>query len=131
MHDTSWWQATTGVTSGGLGLRTARSTANAAFVASRISSRPLVHTMVEHFCLATGASIDPIMLAYDSRTEDAVVAVMDHLASESALELLDKLHDSAAEADLRWRDVQAGGEDMPGQHSFVLQTLEPHNTQRW
>eukprot|EP00973_Karenia_brevis_P058777 8185123-Karenia_brevis.AAC.1 len=41
LSDTSWWQATTGVKHGGLGLRTAKSTVLAAFVASRIASRPL------------------------------------------------------------------------------------------
>ena len=41
LPDHSWWQATTGVTVGGLGLRTAVTVALPAFVASRILSRPL------------------------------------------------------------------------------------------
>ena len=39
LPDHSWWQATTGVTVGGLGLRTAVTVALPAFVASRILSR--------------------------------------------------------------------------------------------
>ena len=41
LPDHSWWQATTGVTCGGLGLRTAPGVALPAFVASRITCRPL------------------------------------------------------------------------------------------
>ena len=83
----SWWQATTGVKFGGLGFRTARSTALAAFVASRTSSRLLVKTMVEHFHKSTGADVARIMLAYDSRTEDALVQLVGQLPSSSAMEL--------------------------------------------
>ena len=59
LPDTSWLQATTGVTYGGLGLRSADSTALPAFVASSVSSRPLVRTIVERYAVATGASADP------------------------------------------------------------------------
>ena len=52
--DHSWWQATTGVTCGGLGFRTALAVALPAFVASRIMCRPLVPTMVDHFSAAFG-----------------------------------------------------------------------------
>ena len=69
LSDMSWWQANMGVKGGGLGLRTARSTSLAAFVASRISSRPLVETMVNHYVAATGADADAIMLSYDTRTD--------------------------------------------------------------
>ena len=54
LPDRSWWQATTGVTVGGLGLRTAVTVALPAFVASRILSRPLEVTMVDHLCAAIG-----------------------------------------------------------------------------
>ena len=53
LPDHSWWQATTGVMACGLGLRTAVTVALPAFVASRILSRPLVATMVDHFCRLT------------------------------------------------------------------------------
>ena len=61
LPDHSWWQATTGVTVGSLGLRTAVTVALPAFVASRILSRPLVVTMVDHLCAAVGASRQTIM----------------------------------------------------------------------
>ena len=93
LTDTSWWRATSGVKFGGLRLRTARSTAASAFVASRIASRPLVKTMVEHFCSATGSDSSDIMLAYDRRTEDALVTVVGELPPDSSVELLDKLKD--------------------------------------
>ena len=44
--DHSRWQATTGVASGGLGICTALSLALPSFVASRITSKPLVRTKV-------------------------------------------------------------------------------------
>ena len=47
--DHSWRQATTGAACGGLGLRTATGVVLPAFVASRILSRSLVTTMVDHF----------------------------------------------------------------------------------
>ena len=50
LQDHSWWQATTGVACGGLGLRTAHGVALPAFVASRIMCRPLV----DHFSTAFG-----------------------------------------------------------------------------
>ena len=56
--------------------------------------------MVEHFCLATGASSERIMQAYDHRTEDATVALMGQLPTESGLDLLGKLEEAAAEAEL-------------------------------
>jgi hypothetical protein len=106
LSDTSWWQATTGVLFGGLGLRTARSTAHAAFVASRIASRPLVKTMVGHFCESIGGDVDSIMLAYDQRTEDATMELMGQLPTESGLELTSELENAACEADLAWREIR-------------------------
>ena len=71
LPDHSWWQATTGVTVGGLGLRTAVTVALPAFVASRILSRPFVVTMVDHLRAAIGASRQTIMAEYDARTDEA------------------------------------------------------------
>ena len=51
LADHSWWQATTGVTCGGLGLRTALGVALPAFAASRI----------DHFSLAFGTPSQSIM----------------------------------------------------------------------
>ena len=59
----SWWQATCGVAYAGPGLRTAECTSLAAFLASRIASRPLVRTMVEHYALATCAAIEDMAVS--------------------------------------------------------------------
>ena len=108
LPDLSWWQATCGVKFAGLGLRTAESTALAAFVASRIGSRPLVRTMVEHYAAATGASV---MLAYDQRTDDALVALVSSLPPEAGIELLDELDAEAREAALAWRAIVEGEQE--------------------
>ena len=57
------WQATTGVSFGGLGLglRTAIGVALPAFVAIRISSHPLVATKMDHFRAAFGVSLQTLM----------------------------------------------------------------------
>ena len=51
------------------------------------------------------------MLAYDRRTEDALVTVVDELPPDSSVELLDKLKDCAAEAALRWQDILDGTDE--------------------
>ena len=78
LPDHSWWQATTGVTVGGLGLRTAVTVALPAFVASRILSRPFVVTMVDHLCAAIGPSRQTIMAEYDARTDEALPVLLPH-----------------------------------------------------
>ena len=54
LPDHSWWQVTTGVSCGRLGLRTTLDIALPAFVASRIMCCPLVSTMFDHFSHAFG-----------------------------------------------------------------------------
>ena len=98
LPDHSWWQATTGVSVGGLGLRTAIAVALPAFVASRISSRPLVVTMVDHLCAAIGASRQTIMAEYDTRTDEALSRLASTLPTATALELLTKLDEAHAES---------------------------------
>ena len=87
LPDHSWWQATTGVAVGGLGLRTAVTVALPAFVASRILSRPLVATMVDHLCAAIGASRQTIMAEYDARTDEALSRLASTLPTAAALDL--------------------------------------------
>ena len=117
LPDHSWWQATTGVMVGGLGLRTAVTVALPAFVASRILSRPLVITMVDHLCAAIGASRDTIMAEYDTRTDEALSRLIHTLPTASALELLGKLDEALAESELLWSNVLSGSEpamrDLP------------------
>ena len=106
LPDHSWWQATTGVSVGGLGLRTAVTVALPAFVASRILSR----TMVDHFCAAIGASRQTIMAEYDARTDEALSRLASTLPTATALELLAKLDEAYAESHLSWQNVLSGSE---------------------
>ena len=108
LPDHSWWQATTGVMAGGLGLRTSVTVALSAFVASRILSRPLVVTMVDHFCAAIGASRETIMAEYDTRTDEALSRLVHTLPTAAALELLGKLDEALAESHLLWQNVLSG-----------------------
>ena len=85
LPDHSWWQATTGVSVGGLGLRTAVTVALPAFVASRILSRHLVVTMVCLFCAAIGASRQTIMAEYDARTDEPLSRLASTLPTATAL----------------------------------------------
>ena len=110
LPDHSWWQATTGVAVGGLGLRTAVTVALPAFVASRILSRPLVATMVDHFCAAIGASRQTIMAEYDARTDEALSRLASTLPTATALDLLAKLDEAYAEYHLSWQNVLSGSE---------------------
>ena len=112
LPDTSWWQATSGTAYGGLGFRTARSIALSAFVASRITSRPLVRTMVGQYSEATGAPIENIMFAYDKRTEDALIELVSKLPPESGAKLGDELTEAAGEAGLAWQAFQNGEEEL-------------------
>ena len=110
LPDHSWWQATTGVAVGGLGLRTAVTVALPAFVASRILSRPLVATMVDHFCAAIGASRQTIMAEYDARTDEALSRLASTLPTATAFDLLAKLDEAYAECHLSWQNVLSGSE---------------------
>ena len=103
-------QATTGVSVGGLGLRTAVTVALPAFVASRILSRPLVVTMVDHLCAAIGASRQTIMAEYDARTDEALSRLASTLPTATALDLPAKLDEAYAESHLSWQNVLSGSE---------------------
>ena len=106
LPDHSWWQATPGVTVGGLGLRTAVTVALPAFVASRILSRPLVVTMVA----ATRVSRQKVMAEYDARTDEALSRLASTLPTATALDLLAKLDEAYAESHLSWQNVLSGSE---------------------
>jgi len=71
LRDTAWWQASTGVRSGGLGLREAVAVALPAVLASRITSRPLAMEMAAHAAAAGLVTVDQFTAAYDQRTRDA------------------------------------------------------------
>jgi len=111
LPDTSWMQATTGVLFGGLGLRSAENTALAAFLGSRVTSRPLVSTMVQHYTDATGEDHGRIMRAFDARTEDAMITMVGMLPPEVGQEIVEKLADAADEAALCWQAIVDGEEE--------------------
>ena len=101
--DHSWWQATTGVTCGGLGLRTAFPASPVAC----ITCRSLVSTMVDHFGAAIGAPSQPIM---------ALSRLVSTLLSAVAQNLVAQLNEAMAERELLWRNVLSGGRgrrDLP------------------
>ena len=106
LPDHSWWQATTGVTVGGLAVTVGLP----AFVASRILSRPLVATMVDHLCAAIGASRQTIMAEYDARTDEALSRLASTLPTAAALDLLAKLDEAYAECHISWQNVLSGSE---------------------
>ena len=67
-----------------------------------------MQTMVGHLCDATGSNAEQLMFSYDTRTESALVSLIEELPSESGQELLQKLQDAAAESDLQWRGISEG-----------------------
>ena len=67
LPDHSQWQATTGVSCGGLGLRTAIGAALPPFVASRIMCRVLVSTMTDYFSLVPPSAL-PASRSWPSTT---------------------------------------------------------------
>ena len=111
LPDTSWQQATTGVTHGGLGFRSSETTALAAFIASRFTSRPLVSTMVQHYVDATGERFDKIMSAYDLRSEDALITLVGTLPADVGAHIVEKVADAADEATLCWQAIVNGEEE--------------------
>ena len=95
---------------GGWDCGTAVTVALPAFVASRILSRPLVATMVDHLCAAIGASRQTIMAAYDARTDEALSRLASTLPTAAAFDLLAKLDEAYAECHLSWQNVLSGSE---------------------
>ena len=71
LPDTGWWQATTGVVFGGLGLREAKTVSLPAVLASRITARPLAMEMAEHAARAGLVTLQQFERAYDARTRAA------------------------------------------------------------
>ena len=76
LPDHSWWQATTGGSCGGFGVRKASGAALPAFAASRIMRRSLVSTMTDHFSAAFDTPDQPILAECDTRTDEALSHVL-------------------------------------------------------
>ena len=70
LPDHFWWQATTGVTCGGLALRTALGVR-----ASRLRGQPH-HVPRPGLRLASGTLSQPIMAEYDARTDEALARLV-------------------------------------------------------
>ena len=106
--DHSWCQATTCVTCGGLGLRTALGIPLPAFVASRITCRPLVSAMVGH---AFGVPNQSIMAECDARTDTTLARLVSTLPANAAQLPVGQLDEALVERELLWRDVLSGTEE--------------------
>ena len=111
LPDHSWWQATTGVSCGRLGLRTALGIALPAFVAGRTTCRPLVSTMVDHFSHAFDVPNQLIMAEYGARTDAALTRLVATLPPNAAQLLLRQLDEALAERELSCRNVLSGVEE--------------------
>ena len=106
LPDHSWWQATTGVAVGGLGLRTAVTVALPAFVASRILSRPPCGTSVQPL----GPLAKQSWLSTTPAPMKPCRALASTLPTATALDLLAKLDEAYAECHLSWQNVLSGSE---------------------
>ena len=110
LRDISWWQASLGVAHGGLGLRQAQTVATAAFVASRIASRPQVEELSRDMETSGLGTRRAIMAAYDARTEDAMLNLVATLPPDSGVELANKLEHAADCAADVWRGLFNNGQ---------------------
>ena len=76
---------------GGLRLRTTKQVSLATLVASRVSARMHVREMAAHLAQAGVCDMSTVMLAYDTRTEDAVVDLVAALPPAAGMALVDTL----------------------------------------
>ena len=112
VSDTAWWQSGLGVADGGLGMRSAHSTALAAFIGSRVASRPLVTCMFEHIESAELGSVRVLLDEYDQRTSRSVETLISELPEEAAQTVRDIVADGMADAARRWRlSMNTDGQD--------------------
>ena len=82
-----------------------------AFVASRVLSRPLVSTTVDHFGAAFGIPSQPILAEYDTRTDEALARLASTLTTTVTQNLVAQFDEVLAERDILWRDVASGIDD--------------------
>ena len=128
---TTWWPPTTDnfvllsaplfaglATRSGLwrpfGLRTAIGVALLAFVASRIVSRFLVTTVVDHVRAAFGGTSRLTLAEYDTRTGEALSRLVIALPAAAVQELLAQLDEALSEHELLWQNVLTGSVDAIG-----------------
>ena len=124
IRDTSWWQATTGVRHGGLGLRESTAACLPAFLASRITARPLAIEMAQHAVEAGLLPMSSFIQAYDERTRAAYERLRDSLPAEVHEDLRIIAEDGASAAADRWQRLQEG-RPMTDGPSFASQGRRP------
>jgi hypothetical protein len=108
LKDTSWWQATAGVTYGGLGFREAAAVALPAALASRITVRPLALHMATHAADAGLLTLQQFTRSYDARTRAAFEKLRNLLPTEVHDDLKQLAEEGAAAAAARWEQLQQG-----------------------
>jgi len=113
LEDDAWAQCAIAINKGGLGLRTANQVALAAFIASRITSRPHVHEMAQHLQSSGLGDAQIVMTAYDQRTGDAMVTLMGNLDPSKGAELIDELENSLQRANETWQNLFAESDETP------------------
>ena len=115
LPDHYWWQAPTGVTRGGLGLRTALGAALPAFVANRITLPGVHHGRPLQPCFWHPGK--PIMAEYDARTDAALARLVSTLPTNAAQLLVGQLDEALAKRELLCHNVLSGIEaamqDLP------------------
>ena len=86
-------------------MRQAQQVCLAAFVASRLASRPHVSQLAADMEQSGLATRCRILEAYDARTADALERLVRTLASEAGSALLDKLEDAAQAVGDAWANL--------------------------
>ena len=102
-------------------MRTARDTALASFIGSRVASRPLVVCMMAHLEAAELGDARVLLEAYDARTAQAIDMLASELPPEATREIHDIVADGVGDAAKAWR--RAMGENGPQGRPHVDQFL--------
>ncbi len=113
VSDEAWVQATLGVDAGGLGMRDASLVALPAFIASRVTSRPLVAEMASHLEEAGLCAAAVCMQAYDHRSQQALHRWLAALPAPVQQDAQSHMADAAAAAAHRWQSWCAGEAEQP------------------
>lgn len=108
LRDTSWWQATIAASEGGLGLREAMDVSLPAFLASRITSRPLALEMAQHAVDTELLSLNVFAESYDARTRAGFNRLCRSLPASVHEELRLIAEEGAAAAAERWGSLKEG-----------------------
>ena len=108
MHDTSWWQATLGTTSGGLGLKSSGDVCLPAFIGSRVAARALVYQIFKHAEEAKIGMAEDLQQRYDARTRRAVASPKSRVIEETHGDIEQAIAEGGDAAAARWRDAVAG-----------------------